>query len=245
MSERLRDVFSALQGRLSAELSASRTALDHPVAKGDAAENNWLSMLDAHLPRRYCVGRGVVVDATGEKSDAIDLLIYDRQYTPLLYNHDGQRIVPAEAVYAVFEVKQHIDKRHIGYAGQKAASVRRLQRTSARVVHAGGDFDPRPPFRIPGGILALDSEWTPGFGDSFRGALANLPEDQRLDLGCVVHAGAFQVTYGEPGSPELQISPPETALAEFFLRLLARLQALGTVPAIDYRAYGAAFGLGG
>jgi len=244
MTGSLRDVFAGLQERLSAELSASRAALAHPVARGDASESNWLAMLNAHLPLRYQAGRGVVIDSAGARSHAIDLVIYDRQYTPLLYNRDDQRIIPAEAVYAVFEVKQHISSDHVRYAGEKAASVRVLRRTSTSIVHAGGRFEPREPFRVLAGILAFGSTWKPPLGKKFQAALSGLTEDQQLDLGCVVNVGAFQARYGDDGLPTLQVSPPAAALAEFFLRLLARLQALGTAPAVDYRAYGATFGLG-
>jgi hypothetical protein len=37
---------------------------------------------------------------------------------------------------------------------------------------------------------------------------------------------------------QLQIYPAARALSAFLIRLLARLQALGTVPAIDYEVYG-------
>jgi hypothetical protein len=36
----------------------------------------------------------------------------------------------------------------------------------------------------------------------------------------------------------LDLSAPDTALIFFFLRLLERLQGLGTVPAMDLRRYG-------
>ncbi len=68
-----------------------------------------------------------MIDSTGTTSDQIDLVVYDRQYTPLLYNQAGQMYVPAEAVYAVAEVKQTLSKDHIAYAGAKGESVRKLR----------------------------------------------------------------------------------------------------------------------
>jgi hypothetical protein len=129
----------------------------------------------------------------------LDLVIYDRQYSPLLFNQDGALYVPAESVYAVLEVKPELDKGTVEYAGKKAASVRALKRTSVPVPHAGGVFEPRKLFEILAGIVALESSWKPPFGDSL------------LD---VLH-----------GSP-------------LFLRLLGRLQSLGTVPALDLTEYG-------
>jgi Domain of unknown function (DUF6602) len=245
MTGPLHNILTAVQDRLRTDLESDRAALPHPVAKGDASENTWQKVLASHLPHRYQVCRGSVIDSRGEESEQLDLIIYDRQYTPLLYNHNEQRILPAEAVYAVFEVKQRIDHEQVKYAGIKAASVRRLHRTSASVVDVGRKRAPRKPFRILTGILAFASVWQPPLGDSLRTALADLPEPQRLDLGCVAQAGAFRVLYDRSGIATFQSSPADSALAEFYLRLLAALQSLGTVPAIDYSAYGSALGMDG
>ena len=70
-----------------------------------------------------------------------------------------------------------------------------------------------------------------------KGCLDGLPQDERLDLGCIVRGGGFEVRYRRAGSSLLEISEPNIALGYFQLRLLSRLQKLGTVPAIDVDAY--------
>jgi hypothetical protein len=72
-------------------------------AKGEASEDVWIELLAAHLPYRYQVAKGIVIDANGRESHYIDVIIYDRQYTPLVFNKDGKRYIPAESVYAVIE----------------------------------------------------------------------------------------------------------------------------------------------
>jgi hypothetical protein len=62
------------------------------------------------------------------------------QYTPSLLDQQKHRYVPAEAVYAVFEVKPSINWDYLIYAGEKADSVRILERTSIEIPHAGGTF---------------------------------------------------------------------------------------------------------
>lgn len=237
MHNYLRDVFSSLQQRLAANLSANRAALKHPVAKGEASEINWLEMLEAHLPHRYRVGKAFIIDADGLCSEQIDVVIYDRQYTPPLYNRDNQLLIPSESVYAIFEVKQIIDKANIEYAGQKAASVRRLRRTSAIITHAGGYYKPREPFEILAGILAYDSSWSPPLGDTFTNHINQLPGDQHLDIGCIVNAGYFEVKNNNEGEVYVEVCPADTALVRFFFGLLQRMQQLGTVTAIDYDDY--------
>lgn len=105
----LRDIFLGLQGKMVGTLDAHRMATDNKVAKGAASELQWREMLAKYLPERYSVTEGFVLDCAGKISDQLDIIIYDRQYSPLLFDEDGTRYVPAESAYAVFEVKAHID----------------------------------------------------------------------------------------------------------------------------------------
>lgn len=193
-------------------------------------------MLRAHLPARYAVQGGFVIDSAGHESEQIDVIIYDAQYSALVFNRGGLPYVPAESVYAVFESKQDIKKKHVDYAKKKAASVRRLLRTSVRIPHAGGVYAPKPPFPILAGLLALESTWTPPFGRPFVDACSSAKEDERLDLGCSVKDGAYELSF-KRARPAVTASERDLGLATFVLTLLGRLQERGTVPAIDYRAY--------
>ncbi len=237
MSSDAKSLFKSLQDQLEASLAGARAVLSHPGARGTASEDNWIAMLRAHLPHRYQIDKAFVVDSEGVTSDEIDIVIYDRQYAPLLYNRSGQRFVPAESVYTVLESKQTFDKGNLEYAGRKAASVRNLKRTSARIVHAGGEFEARDLPRILAGIVAFDSAWTPPLGKALIATLSERPEAERLDFGCAVSAGSFEAQYGETGIESLNQSDTTTALFFFFLTLLHRLQVMGTVPAISYQSY--------
>jgi hypothetical protein len=231
----LPEMFASLQSLLTSKLEAGRDIIKHPGAKGAASELHWLEMLGA-LPGRYAVAKAFVVDSTGASSDELDLVIFDKQYSPLLFHLGESLYISAESVYAVLEVKQELSKDNIRYAGAKAASVRRLKWTSAPIPHAGGTFEPKMPFPILAGIVALDSSWSPPLGDALLEALGALTEPEHLDLGCALRAGSFEVRYtGEV--IELERCEAGTALVFFFLRLLQRLQDLGTVPAIDLREW--------
>jgi hypothetical protein len=121
----------------------------------------------------------------------MDVVVFDRQYSPFIFNYEGQKIIPAESVYAVFEPKQSINAKQIRYARQKVASVRRLHRTSLPIPHAGGMYLPKDLPHIIGGILAFDSDWNPALGSPLVEALSNGDADERLDLGCVAAHGVF------------------------------------------------------
>lgn len=236
MSNHLQKLFISLQEQLETNLRAGQKALTHPTAKGDSTELDWVRAIKEHLPQRYQVSKGFVIDSKGRKSGQIDVVIYDWQYTPLLYNKNDQRFIPAESVYAVFEVKQTLNRNNIEYAGKKIASVRKLHRTSAEITHAGGKFEPRPLFSIIGGILTYRSDWTPGIGNTLTKILKKMDEKSMLDLGCVASIGTFETSYlSEEIATSTNVS--KMALASFMLRLLAKLQTLATVPAIEYKAY--------
>lgn len=229
--------FLALQEQLIASLGLTKV-IPHPVGMGDEAEGNWVQMLSAHLPQRYqVVDKCFVVDHKGQCSQEIDLALCDRQYTTLIFRSGARVFVPAESVYAVFEVKQRINRDHVLYAAEKVASVRSLERTSGTIVHAGGVIDtPQPPKPILGGLLTTGSDWAGGLGQAFIDALRAQPATGRLDLGCVVVDAGWEVEYTE-ATPSYKQSVSEHALVYFYMRLLAALQRLGTVPAMDLEAW--------
>ena len=221
-----------------ATLEAERVVVGHAQTKGAASELQWLAMLRKYLPERYCADSAFILDSDGQISEQIDVVIYDRHYSPFLFREEGVTYIPAESVYAVFEVKLELKIPKVQYAGGKAASVRRLRRTSVTIAHAGGSFPPKEPPRILAGVLTLDRHGSSLVGEGFRDALAALDADSRLDLGCVLRQGGFAVEYPPDAPPVIQTSKEDTALIFFFVKLLGRLQAMGTVPALDFEKYG-------
>lgn len=229
----LQSLYQALQKDMIARAEFSST-LKHVVDKGDNAEENWLSWFKNYLPKRYKIAKATVIDSKGNVSDQIDIVIYDGQYSYLAFNQNGILYIPAESVYAVFEVKQNLNKSHMDYAGNKAASVRKLERTSVAIPHAGGVHPPKPLHHILAGILTTSSDWNPPLNNSFKKNISGYTESNQIDCGCVLNGGAFYYDYEHN---ELKISKPDESLIYFFLQLLILLQRLGTVPAIDLEAY--------
>lgn len=233
----LRSLFLGLQKQMVAELSTNRENIIHPGTKGDASELSWLKVLQHYLPKRYQIKKAFVLDSRGQLSEQIDIVIFDQQYSPFLFNQSGALYVPAESVYAVIEVKQDLAKDEIEYAGSKAASVRQLHRTSVPIPHAGGIYSPKEPFRILSGIVTLGSTWNPPFGKAFKSSIAGLSPTQQIDLGCALQFGSFEITYSDNEKLMIETSQQEDSLIFFFLHLLSRLQQLGTAPMIDIDEY--------
>lgn len=216
-------------------LQISRKSFGHPNAQGDASEAVWLELLKSYLPKRYRADRAYVVDSKGFFSDQMDIVVYDRQYSPFIFHYHGQTIVPVESVYTIFEAKQTINAKYVRYAREKVASVRKLHRTSLPIPHAGGTYPPKPLIPILGGILTFESDWSPCFGDPLWKALGDdCIEENRLDIGCVAAHGHF-VWEQDVGKYEfIKEGKPATA---FLFKLISMLQFSGTVPMIDVNAY--------
>ena len=231
----LHQVFLRVQDQMLADLSASEV-FEHPTACGAATEQQWLQLFNRYLPQRYRASSAFIVDADGLRSRQIDIAVYDHFYAPLLFDHGSGPHIPAESVYAVFEVKQTLTSKWIADAGRKAASVRRLRRTSAPVLSVGAPCPPRTPFPILSGILSLNAVWAGPFAGRVSALLRRLPPDERLDLGCSLRQGAFEVSPAA-GRFAVHFSEPQEALIYFMLRLLQRLQRMGTAPAVDLAEY--------
>lgn len=227
-------LLASLHDDIQQRLATVRQALHHPGTKGDASETVWIHMLDRYLPKRYQVARAHVVDSLGNFSQQIDVVVFDRQYSPFIFTYEEQTIIPAESVYAVFEAKQTVDAGLVAYAQEKVASVRKLRRTSLPIPHAGGVYPAKPLIPILGGVLAFESEWNPPMGDPLAAALAKGEGDGQLDLGCIAAHGHFQRDLKSGGYAFVNEGKPATS---FLFTLISRLQFSGTVPMIDIDAY--------
>ena len=234
-----KEIFRGLQDQMEAKLTFNRSVVGHPVAKGTASELEWIEMLSTYLPKRYCADSAFVMDSQGNISEQIDIVIFDRQYSPFILHQNGVTYIPAESVYAVIEVKQELNKTNIEYAQKKAASVRKLKRTSAPITHIGGVSDPRMPARILAGIVAVDGT----LSQDNQEKLANAKEEKVLNFGCsLVGKTYFSFPKLHPwdqnNTPyEIVSRTDDNSLVNFFMNLVAELQKVGTVVAIDIDAY--------
>lgn len=229
----LPQLLSNLHQDIQNRLQIVRTSFGHPVSKGDGSEKVWLELLNNYLPKRYEARKAHVVDSKGNFSDQIDIVVFDRQYSPFIFDYEGETIIPAESVYAVFEAKQSINASNIEYAKAKVATVRSLHRTSLPIPHAGGVYPPKPLIPILGGLLTFESDWTPALGSSLEGVLYDGDDDQWLNLGCVAAHGHFFLKSDGAYTIEKECKPATA----FLFKLIETLQFSGTVPMIDIQAY--------
>lgn len=230
----LNTVLASLHDDIHDQLERCRKTFAHPVTKGNSSEKVWLELFQNYLPKRYEAREAHIVDSHGNFSQQIDVVIYDRQYSPFILNYQGQAIIPAESVYAVFEAKQTINKEMVEYAQKKVVSARNLHRTSLPIPHAGGIFPAKPLNPILGGILAFESDWQPGLGNSLVEVLQDNTEENRLDFGCIAAHGYFDL---DAESNDYILHPVDKPATGFLFQLLSKLQSCATVPMIDIQAY--------
>ncbi len=230
----LSEMLSSLHDGIQNELHTARKTLAHPGTKGDASERVWLQLLQTYLPKRYQVESAHVVDSEGNFSDQMDVVVFDRQYSPFIFNFKAAKIVPAESVYAVFEAKQTMDASLLKYAKSKIASVRQLKCTSLPIPYADGEYPAKPPIHILGGMLTLESEWNPPLGEALIRNLGDTTANDRLDLGCVASHGFFGLNRK---TQDYDIHLGKKPATGFLFHLISELQCAGTVPMIDINAY--------
>ena len=138
---------------------------------------------------------GFITYIDGRESQQLDIIVFDRQYSPNPFEAGGVLSVSAESVYGVFEVKQDLNKRHVKYAGEKVASAQCLKRTGTPIVHARGEYPPKEPPTILGAILTAISGWSPPLGGPLTKALETLGEEQQMNIGCALQSRAFTIDH--------------------------------------------------
>lgn len=220
---KIEKLFTALDDEMHHKLSSKIDEIYHPTAKGDEIELNWTGLLKTYLPERYTVDRGFVVDHKGNISQQIDIIIYDRHFTPFIFRGENISYIPVEGVYAVFEVKPHFDKSNFDYAISKLESVKNLKMTSATFKHATGS-NKTEPFDIIGGILTSKSKSKKLFNEI--GIDSKLSVILALDSGVKIINNKMVIE--RSGKP---------ILAFFLLKLIEKLRLLGSVPALEVDKY--------
>ena len=261
----IKGLFEGLQNQMVAQLNTNREFILHSGSKGESLENVWIEWLRKYLPTRYCVDKAIVIDSNGDLSHQIDLVIYDQQYTPFVLTQNGIHYIPAEGVYAVFEVKPDLkgnvgEENYFEYTGSKIESVRSLKRTSVKIINAGCEANARPLTKIIGGLLASTNSYANY--STIETHIRNLKALKSIEIGCAIDYGSFFVNYegqedvrdqefearitnyyNSRSVKNVVFSTKQNSLVTFFLQLTRYLQqSIGTVAAIDLNAYSKAVG---
>ncbi len=90
------------------------------------------------IARRLDIGTGFLLNHTGEVSTQVDLVIYDKNETPLVQDSEKQFFYPVETVCAVGEIKSVLDKTGFKIAINKLARTKeireRIKETDTQII---------------------------------------------------------------------------------------------------------------
>lgn len=228
---KLQEMLLAKQETLRSTLGEGK-GIEHPVGKGDNSEGGWKGFLEKILPKKYGVDNGFVIDCEGNISDQIDIIIYDNLYSPyIMSSGSGIKYIPAEAIYAVVEVKPTITKAYLEYANNKVESVKKLKRT-VRGVTVAGIRKPKPKLtNILGILLAKESNVKKD-----TTIKKYLKENTSINLLCALDQYTIFCDRNSNGLKLEKIDEKEALLGLYFY-LNNELYELGTVAGIDIREY--------
>lgn len=129
----LREGIGALSERLQASVRQS-SLVEHALTKGEIRENDVAEAFRPHLPRRWELSSGIVVNPAGAQSRQQDLIISDTFFVPPFFASGGIGVHPVETVTGVFEVKSSGGAASIRDGVEKIASVKALSSDEPRGV---------------------------------------------------------------------------------------------------------------
>jgi hypothetical protein len=101
----------------------------HAGLKGHEAEDIVRSFLRGHLPKRFDLGSGFIIDLGDSLSKQTDLIIYDALNCPVYRASENAAIIPSDNVAAVVEVKSRLDKQTMEEAFINISAVKSLSKT--------------------------------------------------------------------------------------------------------------------
>lgn len=97
----LKNIFDNLESSLINEM---RIRIQHNLEDGKYREYLVKRILSKIVPSKYEITNGFVIDSDNNKSEEMDIIIYDKSYVPPFFD-ETYTVVPIEAVIAVIQVK--------------------------------------------------------------------------------------------------------------------------------------------
>jgi hypothetical protein len=108
---------------------AELSTVPHAGLKGEQAGELVRKFLRGHLPKRFDVAGGIIMDTRDNLSKQTDVIIYDALHCPLYRASDRAAIIPSDNAAAVVEVKSRLDKERMREAFENINAVKTLDKT--------------------------------------------------------------------------------------------------------------------
>src|SRR6266478_5859715 len=119
----------------------------HKGIRGNERAAALATLLRDHLPKKFSVTKGEAIDSRDSRTGELDLIIYDSHTSSPVTRGEEHSLIPAEALYAVIEVKTTLSAEQLGVCYRAAAKIRQLEPSGHRFVPArkeGAPADDEP-----------------------------------------------------------------------------------------------------
>jgi len=105
----------------------SAGSFQHRGIRGDERAEALCDFFTRHLPESFSTGKGEAIDYLDSRTGQLDLFIYDSATASPLLTAGENALLPAEALYAVIEVKSVLSQAELNKCADAAAKVRNLK----------------------------------------------------------------------------------------------------------------------
>lgn len=197
--DHLRHAIDGLSQKLKASLGAS-SPLGDSLSKGELREEDVAEAFRPHLPSRYELLKGIIVDSSGRESDPQDLVLLDTSTLPSILGSGRNRVVPVEGVVGTIQLKSLATKASIESGIANIASAKRLVPSAIRYGRPASSLEPTiwsTASTFFGGLLCLRADGSiDTLLDHYAKCIMELPVRERCDAFCIVDQVA--VVWGNP-----------------------------------------------
>lgn len=131
----LKNIFDNLELSLKNEM---RIRIQHNLEDGKYREYLVKKILSKIVPSKYEITNGFVIDSQNNKSDEMDIIIYDKSYVPPFFD-ETYTVVPIESVIAVIQVKTTLNWGQLEAAIDNLNSIDKLKsKIGGKIISAKG-----------------------------------------------------------------------------------------------------------
>jgi len=192
----LPELMKGISERMRIDFQKITKRIPSPLDVGEGREIVLRTFLKDYLPKRFGVDPGFVIDALGNVSKQIDVVIYDIGNAPVFKVIKDKKVFPVECVCAIGEVKSYLGKQELKDALEKIHSVKRLDKTNrgkSQRRHGGGyvgehltrhDND-----RVFGMVFAYDAISLEAIASNLCAANKSIDRVHWSDVICVLDRG--------------------------------------------------------
>ena len=109
MQKRLGKILDEESKIMQKQFNEARGLTKHSYQQGYFFEEILRLFLKKYLPPSLDVARGFIIDSKDNISNELDIIIFDKNKTPIFFSAGDLRIIPIETALAVIEVKTTLD----------------------------------------------------------------------------------------------------------------------------------------